>query len=248
MNIDQPARSQYPELKSLWQQAFGDTPGFIEGFFQKGFSPERCRRITEEGAVVAALYWFDCSLNEETWAYIYAVATDSAHRGKGLCAALMTQTHQDLRTAGYAGAVLVPAEEHLWRYYGKFGYLPFGNITATTIAAGAPVRATEISPDVYCELRQQYLPESALDQRSAYPFYSTWGKFYRSQNCCFAAAKDEDTLYIQEFLGDPATLPGIVDALNCKTGNVRLPGGDAPCGMYLSFCAATPGYLGFALD
>ena len=248
MNIDQPARSQYPELKSLWQQAFGDTPGFIEGFFQTGFSPERCRCITLNHQVASALYWFDCSLNGEKWAYIYAVATDTAHRGKGLCAALMEDTHRHLREVGYYGAVLVPAEDHLWRYYGKFGYLPFGSIASTTIAAGEPVRVEEISPDVYCELRQQYLPENPLDQRSAYPFYSTWGKFYRSQNCCFAGAKDEDTLYIQEFLGDPSPLPGIVDALNCKTGNVRLSGGDAPCGMYLSFCAAVPGYLGFALD
>lgn len=248
MNIDQPARSQYPELKSLWQQAFGDTPGFIEGFFQTGFSADRCRCLTLEGRATAALYWFDCYLGVEKWAYIYAVATDTAHRGKGLCAALMENTHDYLRKRGYSGAVLVPAQEHLWRYYGKFGYVPFGSITLTTVTAGQPVRVEEISPDVYRELRRQYLPENALDQSSAYPFYATWGKFYRSQNCCFAAAKDEDTLYIQEFLGDPAALSGIITALDCKTGNVRLPGGDTPQGMYLSFSGSAPDYLGFPLD
>ena len=248
MTINAPTCDQYPQLQNLWQQAFGDTPEFIQGFFRTGFAPKRCRCITLDGAVASALYWFDCDFGGETWAYIYAVATDVAHRGKGLCPQLMEDTHRLLRENGYAGAVLVPAEEHLWRYYGKMGYAPFGGITSTTMSPqGAPAALQKISPDAYQVARAPYLPADALDQSSAYPFYHTWGSFYQSEGCCFAAAKDENTLYFQEFFGNEAAIPGILSALAAEKGHVRLPG-NQPCGMYLSFRGKVPCYLGFPLD
>ena len=34
----------------------------------------------------------------------------------------MTHTHQYLKASGYAGAILSPAEESLFHFYGKMGY------------------------------------------------------------------------------------------------------------------------------
>jgi hypothetical protein len=66
----------------------------------------------------------------------------------------------------------------------------------------------------------------------------------------FCAAREGDTLYFQEYLGDPEALPGIVAALGAEKARVRLPGGDKPFAMYRSFTedGQLPSYLGIALD
>lgn len=251
MTINSPQPRQIPELKALWMQAFGDPESFVDGFLRTGFSPDRCRCVTVDERVAAALYWFDCFSGGQKWAYIYAVATDLSHRGKGLCRALMEDTHRHLKEKGYAGAVLVPAEDGLWHYYQKQGYLPFGSIHAFTACAGdLPVSLARIDPQTYAQTRRQYLPAGGLDQQSAFPFYETWGGFYRGDGFCFAAARNEDTLFVQEFLGAQGKILGILRSLSVTTGRFRAVGGGIPCGMYLPFTpeAAAPSYLGFPLD
>lgn len=245
MIINNPTTAQIPQLKNLWQQAFGDTDAFIDGFFNNAFFPDRCRCITLDDRVVAALYWFDC----QNLAYLYAVATEKAHRGKGLCRKLMEDTRKHLTEKGYAGAVLVPAEEGLWQYYGSMGYRPFGHLRSFTAQAGAPILLKEIDAAAYCKSRKASLPDNALQEENAIGYYGTWGKFYQGNDCLFAAAADGDTLYVQEFLGNAEKAPGIVAALGCREGIFRAVGGREHCGMYLLFeNCAPPAYLGFPLD
>ncbi len=249
MNIPAPTRESYPLLKSLWHQAFGDPMVFIDEFFETGFSPDRCRCLTVDGQVAAALYWFDAEKDGEKFAYLYAVATEKAHRGQGLCRRLMLETHSHLEKAGYTGAVLVPAEDFLWDYYGTMGYRPFGKIRKFSAQAGTPTPLQEIPLSEYLRLRKAWLPPHSLNEAAAIAFYGTWGKFYRGDACLFAAATDEDMLYVQELLGDATKAPGIVAAFGCKQGNFRTTDGSDPCAMYLMFAdAGIPGYLGFPLD
>ena len=122
MNIDYPTRARIPALRSLWTQAFGDDDAFLDLFFSTAYGETRCRCITLQGQIAAALYWFDCAAEGETFAYLYAVATDPAFRGKGLCRALMEDTHHLLKDQGYAGTVLVPGEPGLFDMYEKMSY------------------------------------------------------------------------------------------------------------------------------
>ena len=124
MNIDKPTAADLPDLQSLWKEAFGDTDDFIACFFSQGFSPNRCRRIKKDG-ILAALYWFDCAWQDKKLAYIYGVDTDVQHQGKGLCTALLKDTHKHLQEQGYFGAVLVPGSVSLREFYRRFGYEEF---------------------------------------------------------------------------------------------------------------------------
>ena len=81
MIIDYPAENAIPQLRGLWKEAFGDEDAFLDAFFATGFSPDRCRCVTVDGQLAAALYWFDCSWEEKPLAYLYAVATGKAYRG-----------------------------------------------------------------------------------------------------------------------------------------------------------------------
>lgn len=238
-------------LRCLWQQAFGDTDAFIDGFFRVGFSRERCRFIEREGKVAAALYWFDCRWENKKVAYIYGVATDKAFRGQGLCRQLMADTHRHLQAAGYEGAALVPAEAGLAQMYGKMGYRGFCPMESKRILPGTAVTVEEISSADFAQLRTARLPKgSILQGQDSVMFYATYGKFYRCGDALFCAARENDTLYIQEFLGDPESLPGIVAALGCSAAQVRLSGGDRMFAMYRSFTSedTLPAYLGLALD
>lgn len=238
-------------LKALWREAFGDPERFIEAFFQKGFSRSRCRCLCENGQLAAALYWFDCRWGEKKLAYIYGVATAKAFRGKGLCAALMEQTHTHLRSVGYDGAVLVPAGDSLYSMYEKMGYRGFSPMEKREIIPAGLQAVREITPEEYARLRKQRLPENGIVQEGdTLDFLAAYVRFYTAGEALFCAAREENSLYFQEFFGDPEKLPGIAAALAAEKAAVRLPGGDKPFAMYRGFTDdnAMPGYFGIALD
>lgn len=238
-------------LKALWKQAFGDTDAFIDGFFQTGFAPRRCRCVYVDGKPVSVLYWFDCLWQGRPVAYLYAIATDKQFRGQGLFRQLLQNTHDYLTGIGYAGAVLVPAEEGLFSMYEKLGYQPFASRKKVAVLAGnSPTPVTPVSPETYLQKRSAYLPENSVCHReNALAFAATYNGFFAGENCLFCAAKEQKTLYFQEFFGDTSLLPGIVKELDAEEGIVPLPE-NTPFAMYRSFTgnAFLPEFFAMALD
>lgn len=251
MIIDSPRAADIPALRRLWVQAFGDTDAFLDGFFQTGFSPNRCRCIKQGGQLSAALYWFDCQWQGKKIAYLYAVATEQAFQGKGLCRALMEDTHRHLQALGYAGTVLVPGNKGLFALYEKLGYTAFCPMQTATVEAGStPTAIQSVNVDVYWQLRKSYLPaESIIQDDKALVFAATFCEFYAGENMLMCLSRDDNTLYFQEYLGDPAHLGGIVKALDAQKGVVPLPGG-SPVAMYHSFTPSKemPAYFGIPLN
>lgn len=240
-----------PALKQLWQEAFGDPMPMIDAFFATGFSMDRCHFLLQDGKPVSALYWFDCQCNDEKLAYLYAVATQTCHRGKGLGTRLMEETHQILRDKGYAGCILVPGCDALRNWYSPLGYRAATTVTEFTCQAGAAVPLREISAAEYAALRTQYLPAGSVMQAdSALDFFQTQGHFYTGRDWLLAASAENGMLIAQEFLGDHCNAPGVLRALDCTQGRFRTPGADKPFAMYLPLTqdAPLPTYFGFALD
>lgn len=251
MIIDAPSRHNIPQLRSLWKEAFGDTDAFLNLFWEKAYSPSRCRCVLEEGRVVAALYWFDCLCRGKKLAYIYAVATATSHRGKGLCAALMDATHAHLKANGYSGTILVPAGEDLFRYYAKLGYRTCCHADRFTCAAGEkllPLR--RVSPEEYASLRRKLLQEGGvLQEQENLTFLQTLTHFYGAENLLFAANIENGQLHAMEFLGDPILCPAVVHSLGCSQGHFRIPGNSQPFAMYFPLDSATaPTWFGLPFD
>ena len=251
MIINKPDTAHLPALRTLWQQAFGDPDDFPDSFFATAYSPERCRVLTLEGKPAAALYWFDCSWEGKRLAYLYAVATDAAFRRKGLCRALMAHTHQHLAESGYAGAVLVPGSEALFRLYEKLGYRTFGYVREFACNGGVPVPLRSVDAAEYARLRRSMLPAGGILQEGALlAFLRRFARFYAGENLLLAATVESGKLTAHELLGDCTAAPGIVAALGADTGYFRTPGNQKPFAMYLPLTedARQPGYLGLALD
>lgn len=250
MNIDYPNQEQTDQLWELWKEAFGDDDAFLELFFTYGFAPDRCRCVTVDGQVAAALYWFDCSFQGRPMAYLYGVATAKKHRGKGICKALAENTHAHLKYLGYAGAILVPADEKLSQMYEKLGYQVCSSVSEfVCTAASEAADLRQVDKEEYRLLRRQFLPENGVVQEGDnLDFLETMADFYAGEDFLVAVAHG-DEFFAPEILGNEQAAPGILAALRANQGHFRGPGAGTPFAMYLSLsdCPA-PGYFGLAFD
>lgn len=252
MIINAPKAGDIPALRALFKQAFDDTDAWLDGFFTTAFSPSRCRAVWENGKPLAALYWFDFSEGDKKIAYLYAIATDEAERGKGLCTSLMKDTHEHLSRLGYAFAVLVPAKESLFAFYGKMGYTPFSPIRYITARAEKGACALRsLSVEEYARLRRALLPEGGIiEENACLDLLAMDHGLYAVKNTVLAARKEGDSLFATELLGDSSLCPAILHALSCQEGTFRTSGGDTPFAMYhpLSESAGDPPrYFGLSL-
>lgn len=237
-------------LRRLWRQAFGDTEEFLDLFFARAFSPERCLWSEDEGRITAALYWLDCEYRGGKIAYVYAVATDEALRGRGLCRSLMEKLHNVLTSRGYAGSILVPGEPGLVKLYEKLGYRLCGGIREIRCkAAEGSTALTPIGPAEYARLRRSLLPEGGVIQEGEnLAFLEKLGRFYAGDGFCLWAAPGCGTV-TGELLGDTEKAPAITAALGAKGCIFHTPGNDRNFAMYRPITdAPAPTYLGFAFD
>lgn len=252
MNIDYPVSSQIQPLRKLWKLAFGDEDAFLDLFFTHAFSPQRCRCITENGEVTAALYWFDAECTGQKFAYLYAVATHPSHRNRGLCRALLEDVRQLLSKQGYAGLILVPQSDSLSAMYRKMGFSDCTTVTEFTAPAedtSLPLR--RLSAAEYARLRREMLPPGGiLQEGESLSFLSSLALFFAGNGWLAAVSMDGQKLHCHELLGDPDVSYALVAALGCREGFFRIPGADKPFAQYLPLTAncAKPGYFGFAFD
>lgn len=251
MKTDHPTSRHQKRLRQLWQQAFGDTNAFLDCFFETAFLPENCLCTFENDAPVAVLYWIDCHLAGRKLAYIYAVVTDPAHRGRGLCRKLIGDTHVLLASRGYAGAVLVPQQEGLRAMYAGMGYRNCGGLHSFSCTPGGePAALRAIGPAEFAALRRKMLPEGAVVQEDrGLDFLARQLQFYTGGDFLLAAFAEDDVLHGVELLGNAAAAPGITAALGCREGRFRIPG-ETPFAMFhpLASDVPAPEYFGFAFD
>ena len=251
MTIKHPSAADLPRLRQLWQEAFGDTDAFLDSFFQTAFHPERCLCAWEEGRLASAIYWFDCTLGGEAVAYLYALATDKALRGKGIAGALMAGTHAHLKSRGCKAALLVPGEPSLAGYYRSMGYEFCGGIRSFSCAAAAVEALKPLSAEEYASLRRQYLPENSVVQEGEnLRFLAAQARFYAGEDFLLAARQEGSRLVCPELLGNAGAAPGIVAALGCEEGVFRMPGEDSfAMGLPLNGGKLPPvRYFAFAFD
>lgn len=198
-----PARQEdIPALWALWQEAFGDDDRFLEDFFALGFAPERSRVLTAEGRPVSALYWFDGVWGGGRFAYLYAVATEKASRGRGYSSRLLEDTCAHLQKAGYDGALLVPGEKGLFDFYGRLGFLPCCPMETRPLPQGeGPFEA--LTPAEYESRREEFrAPGDGVLTGAALRFFARIGQFFACPDGVAAVHSGEDgKAFVMESFG-----------------------------------------------
>ena len=252
MNVDRPTASHIPGLRDLWKEAFGDNDLFLDAFFAHGFSADRCRCVTENGRVLAALYWFEASCEGSRLAYLYAIATAVSHRGRGLFTMLLADTKAVLEKAGYDGILLVPENENLSRMYEKFGFTACTTVNTFSAVAGekaVPVR--EIGPAEFARLRREFLPGGAVIQEGeTLAFLASQCHFWAGADFLAVGQIYDSKLVCSEFLGNRSAADGLLRALEVPEGIFRTPGEERPFSWFLPLrdLCGRPAYFGLALD
>ena len=170
--------------------------------------------------MVAALYWFDATYENQRFAYVYAVAVKKTHRGKGICTAMMEDTHTHLKLRGYEGILLMPQNDDLRTMYDKLGYSECTRLNRFTCEAGGEAaRLHRIDRDEYAALRRQFLPENgALQEDENIAYLEMMAFFYAGEDFLLAAHKNGKQLYCPELLGNAT-------ATQVKHNNIRLSDG-----------------------
>ena len=144
-------------LYALWQNTFGDEPAVIDRFFHC-VTPNEIVVCGENGSPVSALYMprveLRCGEKTLSAAYIYAAATDTAYRGRGLMTYLLQFAAENAQRQSLEGLYLVPAERTLFDYYGARGF--FTTFSKQSLQASRE----ELKP--LCENPAIALPISAL--------------------------------------------------------------------------------------
>ncbi len=247
MNIDHPTSAQIPALKKLWLEAFGDPEDYVERFFRLAFQKDHCLCISSRRRLWAALYWLEAGAAPGETAYLYAVATDPAHRGQGCFHRLMATAEDHLKARGYKIIALVPGTDQLWGLYQSLGYVPFSPVRREEIQAGGTGCSLEpLTWQDYAGRRAALLPAGALPQEPvALALMAPEVTFWQGPGFLCIACGDR----LPEYLGDPGMLPQAVRALDRERMTVLFPGGGENRGLCKALQPSPmPTYLGLPLD
>lgn len=108
---------------SLWGRVFGDDAAFSQKALEQFAGPGQVYVAgSGAGQVQTVLAAVPCQMQGTKGIYLYALATEPQARSTGLMTRLMTYAEAQEKAKGARFAVLVPADEALFGYYGKRGY------------------------------------------------------------------------------------------------------------------------------
>ena len=252
MEIRAPFDNEKSALMMLFKEAFEEDDSFLNLFFDVAYSNERARILLVDGKIASMLYWFDCEFSGMKIAYLYAIATDKSFRGKGLCNALMKDTHEHLLKNGYACAILKPASASLFDFYGKIGYRKGTSLCQFNVKkATQGCEFSKIDAFEYSTLRKSYLPKkSVLQEGKSLEFLSKLACFIKGDDFIMAYSVYDKRLIANEILGNTAMAERILYSLGVDFGTFRCKGDDMPFTMVYPLLDDfdLPDYFAFAFD
>jgi len=120
--------SRKEEIRRLWTEAFGDSPEYVEMYFDRVYRDADAMTLAGgDGRVVSSLllqpYGMTFHGLDATVSYVAGAATRRNMRGRGLMSALMADALEASRSRGDILTLLIPASEYLFGYYARFGFV-----------------------------------------------------------------------------------------------------------------------------
>lgn len=114
------------QLSGLWQKVFADEIGYIDLFFKNIYYKSKTFAAFDGDKIISVLYLMDSKIrfNGQLYRgfYLYAAATDSDYRRKGIMGTLLKEAQQYTKAIGKDYISLVPGNAPLYDYYSKFGF------------------------------------------------------------------------------------------------------------------------------
>lgn len=217
-----------PALKALWQVCFGDAGETVDAFLAhaEGATPFAAERA---GGIVCALWALPCAHNGAPAAYLYAVGTLPAHRGRGLAMSLLSYAMRTLEGEGIGRFWLYPADPALTALYRPLGFEAAPPSRRLTLPASPgevalrPLAAEEAAARRAALLQGRSAVEwdAASLARAAALEGGTW---YGVGGGLALLCPEGSTLRAPEWLGsDPAQAAAVAASLGLAAAEVTCP-------------------------
>lgn len=137
-------------VRHIWKVCFGDSDAYIRFFSRAHLPAGRCL-VSRVGLQTAAMLYLLPAVcvyggQERQVQYVYAAATLPALRRHGLMRDLLEAAHRRAVDQQMLFTCLKPANQPLYRYYGKLGYLPLLHVTHRVVEPGHTPAAFPFSP------------------------------------------------------------------------------------------------------
>ena len=110
------------DVIALWMKCFGDSREYVE-FFLDNCPGYVCVEYFVEDKLVSQLFLIEGELASEKCKYLYAACTHEDYRRRGIMEELIEFTKTYCKDKNYSSIFLVPANERLYSYYSKFGFV-----------------------------------------------------------------------------------------------------------------------------
>lgn len=161
------------EVKALWKRCFDDSDAFTDLYFDRRYKEEINRVVRRNGKIISALqaipYPMTFCGEVIPVSYISGACTHPDYRKHGAMKRLLTETHRRMYADGVWLAALIPAEEWLFGYYARSGYVAAFGYAQERIQADALHPAADCRVEV-CELpgaeHHRYLDSRLRRRRS----------------------------------------------------------------------------------
>lgn len=116
------------EVRALWKLCFNDSEEFMDLYFSRRYKEDINMAIREDGKIISALQMIPYSMSfcggMIPVSYISGACTHPDYREHGAMRRLLKETHRRMYEDGVLLSSLIPAEEWLFGYYAKSGYVP----------------------------------------------------------------------------------------------------------------------------
>ncbi len=174
-----------PLVRQMWKVCFEDSDAFIDLIFTKKYKPENTLVYFENDIAVASLQMHPYTITfygeEIPFAYLAGLCTLPEYRNKGYMAQLINEAHQILKERKIPLAILIPAEEGLFRFYEKFDYEQVFDKSEEPIYSLDKI------------LKENPNIESA---------YSTFNSLYRNKDFCVQKSFEDFKAITEEYIND----------------------------------------------
>ncbi|MBR5452912.1 MAG: GNAT family N-acetyltransferase [Clostridia bacterium] len=198
-------KEDLPEIRLLWQEAFGDSTEYIDRFISTLDITRDIFVMRVDGTVramhCAVPVYLRCGDILEKGVYFYSCCTKKEFRGMGLLRELMSFSHEELARRGERFAVVTPARPGLFPMYLSFGFsLP---AYGTPGLVGSPDRPlSENERDAFLALsREPFDGDTDL-------LYSLYRRAVGRDRAAFVATREFFPLTIDGYSVDYVTAGG----------------------------------------
>jgi ribosomal protein S18 acetylase RimI-like enzyme len=110
------------QCRELWMDVFGDEREWVDRYLAEYSAQDNMLLCKEQGRVVSMLHIVDITTDYGPTAYLYAIATDPAYRGRAYAKELISKAIGLVRERDYKAVMLIPSEPSLVEYYQRFGF------------------------------------------------------------------------------------------------------------------------------